>query len=96
MTRSDNRLGQAQEALVGQAGHPHRGFVLTGDGQAGQRAEQPVGARAGESDQTEVLHRAAGYRSGSLQPLMSKKTKKRRLKARRNKANHGKRPRAGR
>jgi hypothetical protein len=27
---------------------------------------------------------------------MSKKTKKRRLKARRNKANHGKRPRAGR
>ena len=29
-------------------------------------------------------------------PLMSKKTKKRKLKARRNKANHGKRPRAGR
>jgi hypothetical protein len=28
--------------------------------------------------------------------VMSKKTKKRRLKARRNKANHGKRPRAGR
>ena len=27
---------------------------------------------------------------------MSKKTKKRKLKARRNKANHGKRPRAGR
>jgi hypothetical protein len=26
---------------------------------------------------------------------MSKKTKKRKLKARRNKANHGKRPRAG-
>lgn len=28
--------------------------------------------------------------------LMSKKTKKRKIKARRNKANHGKRPRAGR
>jgi len=28
--------------------------------------------------------------------FMSKKTKKRKLKARRNKANHGKRPRAGR
>jgi hypothetical protein len=28
--------------------------------------------------------------------IMSKKTKKRKLKARRNKANHGKRPRAGR
>jgi hypothetical protein len=27
---------------------------------------------------------------------MSKKTKKRKIKARRNKANHGKRPRAGR
>jgi len=27
---------------------------------------------------------------------MSKKTKKRKLKSRRNKANHGKRPRAGR
>jgi hypothetical protein len=32
---------------------------------------------------------------GSVTP-MSKKTKKRKLKARRNKANHGKRPRAGR
>jgi hypothetical protein len=29
-------------------------------------------------------------------PRMSKKTKKRRIKARRNKANHGKRPNAGR
>ena len=33
---------------------------------------------------------------GSVAPLMSKKTKKRKIKARRNKANHGKRPRAGR
>jgi hypothetical protein len=33
--------------------------------------------------------------SGSVAP-MSKKTKKRKLKARRNKANHGKRPRVNR
>ncbi len=33
--------------------------------------------------------------SGSVPP-MSKKTKKRKLKARRNKANHGKRPRVNR
>jgi hypothetical protein len=34
--------------------------------------------------------------SASVIDLMSKKTKKRRIKARRNKANHGKRPNAGR
>ena len=32
----------------------------------------------------------------SLDSFMSKKTKKRKLRARRNKANHGKRPNAGR
>ena len=86
----------APQPLVGQARDADRGLVLAGDRQPGERAEQAVRARAGESDETEVLHRGAGYRSASLQLPMSKKTKKRRLKARRNKANHGKRPRAGR
>ena len=86
----------AVEPLVGQARDADRGLVLAGHGQAGQGAEQPVRARTRETDETEVLHRGAGYRSASLHPLMSKKTKKRKLKARRNKANHGKRPRAGR
>ena len=34
--------------------------------------------------------------SDTIDELMSKKTKKRKLRARRNKANHGKRPNAGR
>jgi hypothetical protein len=34
--------------------------------------------------------------STTVAVLMSKKTKKRRIRARRNKANHGKRPNAGR
>ena len=89
-------LGERAQALVGEARHADRGLVLAGDGQPGEGAEQTVRARAGETHETEVLHRGAGYRSASLQLPMSKKTKKRRLKARRNKANHGKRPRAGR
>ena len=85
MSRSSGRLAT-----------PTAASYSLGDGQPGERAEQTVRARAGETHETEVLHRGAGYRSASLHPPMSKKTKKRRLKARRNKANHGKRPRAGR
>ena len=86
----------ARQPWIGKARNADRGFVFAGDGQPGERAEQAVRTRAGESHETEVLHRSAGYRSTSLHLPMSKKTKKRRLKARRNKANHGKRPRAGR
>ena len=60
-------------------------------------------ARIGEADEPEVLHgedsRALDVRwpaspFGGL--VVSKKTKKRKLRARRNKANHGKRPNVGR
>ena len=80
----------------GRLATPTAASYSLGTGRPVESAEQAVRARAGETDETEVLHRGAGYRSGSLQRPMSKKTKKRRLKARRNKANHGKRPRAGR
>src|SRR5207253_1969362 len=86
---------EAIEPLVGHRRDADRRFVLARRGNSGQRAEEPVRARPGEADETEVLHRGAGYLSSSVPP-MSKKTKKRKLKARRNKANHGKRPRAGR
>ena len=86
---------EAIEPLVGHRRDADRRFVLARRGNSGQRAEEPVRARPGEADETEVLHRDEGYRSGSVLP-MSKKTKKRKLKARRNRSNHGKRPRAGR
>ena len=83
------------EPLVGNGRDPDRGLVLARRRKARERAEQAVRPSTGEAHEPEVLHRGAGYRSDSVQ-RMSKKTKKRKLKARRNKANHGKRPRAGR
>ena len=40
-----------------------------GAGRPGESAEEPVGAGTRETDEPEVLHRGAGYRSGSVAPL---------------------------
>jgi hypothetical protein len=48
------------------------------------------------SPRCSIAPQGIGGSSTSVIDLMSKKTKKRRIKARRNKANHGKRPNAGR
>ena len=48
------------------------------------------------SPRCSIAPQGIGASSTSVIDLMSKKTKKRRIKARRNKANHGKRPNAGR
>ena len=81
-----------------------RGLVLARRRQPGERAEQAVRAGAGEADEPEVFHRLRRLSTTLLRLSpstqrrrhMSKKTKKRKLRARRNKANHGKKPRAGR
>ena len=91
-------LDEAVEAVVGNGGDADRGVVFGRRVEAGQRRKQSVRAGAGEPDDPQVLHDRSGYRrpSTNFRPHMSKKTKKRKLRARRNKANHGKRPRARR
>ena len=93
---------QAVEPLVGNGRDPDRGLVLARRREAGERAEEPVRSCAGEPDEPEVFHEVRRLSTTLLTfteecaKAMSKKTKKRKLRARRNKANHGKKPRAGR
>ena len=66
-----------------------------------RRVDNKRGRRWNGREADEIKERRSrGFRvlvgSDTIDELMSKKTKKRKLRARRNKANHGKRPNAGR
>ena len=83
----------------GSGATPFTGSKPPGSSSPVSALEQRAVPRVGEANQAEVLHAAQG--TGGVLPailhaFMSKKTKKRKLRARRNKANHGKRPNAGR
>ena len=60
----------------------------------GERVEERRLSGVRQPDETQTLH--GRHRTGSTVAPMSKKTAKRKIRSRRKKANHGKRPNTGR
>ena len=91
------------EAVVGDRAMPtlvsvvEKGWGATSSGAAGEGVEQGRLARIRQPHDAQALHWGQGNRVAlRFSSAMSKKTNKRKIRARRKKANHGKRPNVGR
>ena len=95
-------LGQGVEAAIIDLGHAHVGLGrregVGGDRRVapGEGIEQAGLACVGKADEAQTFHRSPRLLGPVRLRVMSKRTKKAKTRAHRNKANHGRKPNRGR